>query len=80
MKTKDKVSEYCVENGWYFHPWHIDDVRDHMNRPDLDDDTCHEVLERCFDSHDCHMGMTVIDIEMVCKDMGIERGEYQDEL
>jgi hypothetical protein len=47
--------------------WCTDDVLE--IRPDLNDDQAWEVLQRCYDKHDCDLGLTWAGIEAVADDM-----------
>jgi hypothetical protein len=60
--TDDEISSHLANSGRIAILWGIDDVK--SVRPDLTDDQCMEVLDRCENKHDANIGINWLVIEI----------------
>jgi hypothetical protein len=60
--TDDEIRSHLANTGRVAILWDIDDVK--SVRPDLTDDQCMEVLDRCDNKHDANFGINWLVIEI----------------
>ena len=79
LKTQDEVDVHKLleQRRQIAIIWSIEDVQE--LRPDLNDDQCWQVLQRCKRVHDCNYGFTWELIEYLADDLfpAIEKGDGQ---